>query len=181
MSDTPSRRGLLAGLSFLSLLMLPAAAFADSKPQQIDLEPMPPSADVLTITAANGEVFEYDTSALEAMDTYRIVQDSQWHGDNAAYDGVLLTDLLQAHGLEDAAAIRVVAEDDYAVTFPREGIRETPILIATRVNDRSMTRRARGPFFFVLDHEAVRRARHLGEQHHIWYARQIRVATADER
>ena len=181
MFDTPSRRNLLAGLSFLSLLMLPAMSLAGSKPQQIDLEPMPPSADVLTITAADGEVFEYDTSALEELETYRIVQDSQWHGDNAAFDGVLLTELLRARGLENAAASRVVAEDDYAVTFSREGIREMPILVATRVNDRAMTRRARGPFFFVLDHEAVRRARHLSEQHHIWYVRTIRIATADER
>jgi hypothetical protein len=80
----------------------------------------------------------------------RLTTVTPWREAPAAFDGVLLTDLLAQNGLQDAAAINVVAENDYVVRISSDTWKRWPILIATRVNGKPHTRRQRGPIQFVL-------------------------------
>ena len=73
-----------------------------------------------------------------------------WRAQEATFEGVLLTDVLSDNGMDDLDAIRVVAENDYAVVIPATVWKRWPILLATRVNGAPHTRRERGPIQFVL-------------------------------
>ena len=100
-----------------------------------------------------------------------------WRDEAATFDGVLLTDLLEENGLSDADAIRVVAENDYAVVIPSDVWQRWQILVATRVNGAPHTRRNRGPIQFVLpmsDDEAAGTGEVLNNW--VWMAARIEVA-----
>lgn len=104
----------------------------------------------LTVVAPDQE-HRFDQVALESLGTYAVTTDTPWRDYPAEFVGVRLTDLLRATGLGQATAIRVVAENDYAITMPREVWESYDPLIATRVDGRGHSRRARGPLQFVFD------------------------------
>ena len=100
---------------------------------------------------ADGKDHNFTPSQLEQLGTYAMTTDTPWREVPAQFVGVRLTDLLAATGLIDAPAIRVIAENDYAITMPRDVWMNHELLIATRVDGRGHTRRARGPLQFVFD------------------------------
>ena len=74
------------------------------------------------------------------------------------------------------AAIRVVAENDYAVTIPRAVWEASPLLVATRVDGAAHSRRARGPIQFVFDMAAYEASEVITESHWVWSAARIEAA-----
>lgn len=178
MNVSYSRRQILAAVASSALAFSGALpAFAT---EAVTLETLPAAAGALTVQATDGAETTYDTTTLEALGARRMITTTDWHGENAAFDGVLLSDLLARHDLMDVPAIRVVVENDYAVTFTAEAIAEAPILVSTRVNGKNLGRRTRGPFFFAIDADDLARGDHLAERHSVWFATLIRAAAADE-
>ena len=134
---------------FLSLALAGLAASATAEPVAVELEPIRHASAQLTVAGPGGETM-YSPADLEALGASRMVTVTPWREQEAAFDGVLLTDLLDANGLSEADAIRVVAENDYAVVIPSEVWKKWPILVATRVNGKAHSRRERGPLQFIL-------------------------------
>ena len=127
----------------------------------------------LTVVGPKGEA-TYTPSDLEKLGVYRTVTKTPWRDKAATFEGVRLVDLLKAHGLEDAAAVRVIAENDYAIVFPKEVWSEHETLIATRVDGRPHSRRARGPLQFVFSLEAdPEMAAKSSEPYWVWMAARI--------
>lgn len=122
---------------------------AQAGPIKIDHQPIPLQRAQLVIAGPNGEMV-YSPTDLEEVGFRRITTITPWRETPAAFDGVLLTDLLAANGLSNASAINVVAENDYTVEISSEVWKRWPILVATRVNGRGHTRRQRGPIQFIL-------------------------------
>ena len=96
-----------------------------------------------------------------------------WRDQPAVFEGVLLSDLLAAHDLQAAGDITVTAENDFVSLFSPEVLNATPILVATRVDGRPHSRRARGPFQFVVDADAFEQSEALEESHLVWMAARI--------
>jgi len=134
----------------LALLVacLPALAPA-ADPVSVELDTIRHRQAALSITGPGGEA-TYSPAQLEEMGAMRMITRTPWRDEEAAFDGVLLSELLDAHGLLEATAIRVIAENDYAVVLPNMVWKNWPVLVATRVNGRAHTRRERGPIQFVL-------------------------------
>lgn len=127
----------------------------------------------LTVIGPNGEK-TFDAAALEALGTHRLTTTTPWRDARTTFDGALLTDLLAATGLERAAAIRVVAENEYAVEIDRSVWTDRPLLIATRVDDAPHVRRYRGPLQFVFPMDAdPSTAAETFEQNWVWMAARI--------
>lgn len=103
----------------------------------------------LVVIGPDGES-RYRPAELELLPTYRLETVTPWRERPAVFEGVLLSDLLAANGLAEVEAIRVTAENDYAVEIARPIWTDRPLLIATRVDGRAHSRRARGPLQFVF-------------------------------
>ena len=128
-------------------VVLPAHA---TSPEPVTLAPLEFGPARLVVSGPEGEE-TYDPALLEGtLETYRLVTTTPWREDPVAFEGVMLRDLLEEHGLTEVEEIRVTAENDYEVTIPARVFNKVPILIATRVDGAPHTRRARGPLQFVL-------------------------------
>ena len=130
----------------------------------------------LTVSASEGEK-SYSPAELEQLGTWRITTITPWREAPAEFVGTRLVDILEQNGLADAPAIRVVAENDYAVTIRREAWIEHDLLVATRVDGRGHSRRARGPIQFVFDMTtAPETGAEAFQSNWVWMAARIEAA-----
>ncbi|MEM9063352.1 MAG: molybdopterin-dependent oxidoreductase [Pseudomonadota bacterium] len=158
-------RKLLVGLAFLSV--------SAQAMEPVSVDDVRFANASLTVATATGET-GYTPAELEAFGTYAVNTVTPWRETAAEFVGIRLRDVLDAHGLTDASAIRVVAENDYAVTIPNEVWTEHDLLIATRVDGRAHNRRARGPLQFVFNmSEDARTGAKAFESNWVWMAARI--------
>ena len=99
-----------------------------------------------------------------------------WREQPADFAGVMLSDLLAAHGLDQAAEIRVTAENDYSTTMSRELLSSVPVLVATRVDGKAHSRRQRGPIQFIIDADDYSASPLTSESNFVWMAARIEAA-----
>lgn len=157
----------------VGLMSGPAAA---DVPVPVELAPVNHAEAYLTVVEPDGGEVKYTPADLEELPTYRLVTRTPWREEPAAFEGVLLSDLLARHGLVDVPAIVVTAENDYRVTVPRAVWSEQPVLVATRVDGRPHSRRQRGPIQFVIDEADMLASPAVSENYLVWMARLIEVA-----
>ena len=158
----------------VSSLFLGIAAFANAAPKPVDLAPMTHRDARLEVRVEGGGA-AYSPADLEAFPTYQIETTTPWRETPAVFEGILLTDLLAAHGLLDAPSILVTAENDFTSVINREVWEITPILVATRVDGRPHSRRNRGPIQFVVSAEDYIGSSVVTEAHLVWMAAVIEV------
>lgn len=157
---------------FFVAFMMPANA-SGLKPTQ--LEPITLSSASLTIEDHNGVQTVYDISDLEQFPTYSLTTATPWREEPARFEGVMLSDILERHGLQEMEMIAVAAENDYVVRFNRVIWSTVPILVATRVNGAPISRRERGPIQFVIDADAmVEHDDILSERYLVWMAASLK-------
>lgn len=167
----------LRPLALALLLAALAGPLAAAEPEPVALAPLEHSRASLTVVARDGAETVYAPADLERLPTYRMVTTTPWREVPAAFEGVLLRDLLAAHGLEGLDAVEVTAENDYVAVIERVVWETTPVLVATRVDGRPHSRRARGPIQFVIDWDAYRAHDPLvSERHMVWMAARIAPA-----
>lgn len=118
----------------------------------VQLEKINHQPATLTVDGETKSV--YSNADLEQFKTYAVTTRTPWRDAPATFEGVLLTDVLKKHGLDDASMIRMVAENDYIVDLPRSVWTDRPALIATRVDGKGLTRKERGPFYLVFPMDA---------------------------
>ncbi len=164
--------------SFLGCVLgVMSFSFAGAEPVKIDHQPLDLNRAELVVVGTRGAV-SYAPEELELLGFRRLTTVTPWRDAPAAFDGVLLSDLLAANGLSDVSAINVVAENDYTITLPSEVWKRWPILVATRVNGRPHTRRQRGPIQFILpmsDHAEAGATEQ--EAYWVWMAARIEPAS----
>ncbi len=144
--------------------------------ERMALDPMDHNSAELTVVGPEATV-TYSPADLEAMETYRLVTHTPWREAPAAFDGVLLRDLLIANGMEGVSELRIVAENDFAITMPREVWETIPILVATRGDGMAHTRRERGPIQFVMPMDLYENADNLREGYWVWMAARIEAGS----
>lgn len=141
--------------------------------ERVALEPLRLKRAELTVVGPNGET-TYDGASLETLGGARLTSTTPWREEAATFEGVMLADLLAANGLLEVEAVRIIAENDYAVIVPRAVWTEHAALIATRVDGRAHSRRARGPLQIVFPMDAdPATATTQFEQNWVWMAARI--------
>lgn len=158
------------GIMLACALAVPALA---GSPQPVNLGPINHARAELVVVSPDGAQVSYTPSEIESFPTFRLQTTTPWRNEPAQFDGVMLRDLLAASGMAELPAVRVTAENDFAVTIEREVWEDVDIMVATRVNDRPHSRRSRGPIQFVIDHEAFETSDIAGERHLVWMAARI--------
>lgn len=164
-------------ISLFSSLMLSGTALLAGSLERVELPPITHMDATLTVVRADGSHQTYTPAQLETLPTYSLTTRTPWRDDPATFEGVRLRDILSAAGLDPTADIRVLAENDFSTRIPSEVIRSIDILVATRVDGRAHTRRARGPIQFVLDMESYERSEHTDESNYVWMAARIEPET----
>lgn len=162
-------------------LLLPVSLAAQVPPnpafQPVTLSPVVHSEATLTIVDMLGVEHVYAPADLEALPTYALVTTTPWREDPAVFEGVLLVDLLIRHGLDQTDGVFVLAENDYVSEIGRAAWETGAIMIATRVDGRPHSRRARGPIQFVVPMQAYETEQAITTQHLVWMA--ARIGPAD--
>lgn len=141
--------------------------------EPITLDPIAHADAELLVIGRDGTELRYSPDALETLDTYRVSTTTPWREEPAVFDGVLLRDVLEASGLDAVNEIRVIAENDFATTIPRVVWETVPILVATRVDGKAHSRRARGPIQFIIPMEDYMSSAVATEAHLVWMAARI--------
>jgi len=139
------RRHALAVLIAAAALGLPVRA-ADPLAQ-------PTGKVVLSVTGlvdranASGRA-DFDMAMLEALPQHSFVTATPWFKTPRKFSGPLLRDVMAAAGAK-GTTLSAVALNDYKVTIPAEDAQRFKVLMATRLDDRPMTVREKGPLFIV--------------------------------
>lgn len=141
----------------------------------VALAPIQHQTAQLTLILPNGEEVTYSPAELEEMRTFELTTRTPWREEPAVFQGIRLNDLLERHGLDQAASISVRAENDYTITMERGVWQSEDFLIATRVDGKPHSRRARGPIQFVLDWDAYQASDIARESHLVWMASEITI------
>ena len=163
---------LKAALAAFVILATPLFA---SEFTPVDLGPLKHRAATLTIIAPDGSEVSYTPAELEQFPTYQLTTTTPWRDAPAVFEGVMLADVLAAHGLDTVAAIKVTAENDYSTTIEQALFSSVDILVATRVDGRPHSRRVRGPIQFVIDAETFANSSLTSESNLVWMAARIEV------
>ena len=170
----PLIRKLSACLVVLSLLGPGSVA---SEPVKTTLAPLATADATLTITTSK-EAPEniLTTDEIEALQAFQMITTTPWRTEPTLFAGVLLRDLLEAHGLAEVPAIVVQAENDYSVEIPRTVWTDTDIMVVTRANGERISRRERGPLLFMVDADTYETSEILTESHLVWMVSDIAPA-----
>ncbi|MEM7211790.1 MAG: hypothetical protein AAF479_07850 [Pseudomonadota bacterium] len=154
-------------------------SFSAQAMEPVEVAPVKFARASLIIEGVDGPA-SYDPKALEAYGTYAMTTVTPWRPDAAEFVGIRLNDLLAKHGLDAVDAIRVIAENDYAITIPNQVWSDNDVLVATRVNGRGHSRRARGPIQFIYN---MSKDPSVGvetfQKNWVWMAARIEVAEPD--
>lgn len=159
-------------LSTALAVMMPHLVAAET-PVPVVLEPITHTPATLTVVSPDGIEHSYSPADLETLPTYRLTTRTPWRTEPAVFDGILLSDLLDANGMGSVAAIKVTAENDYVAVLPRALWDSLTIVIATRVDGQAHSRRNRGPIQFVIDQDSYQSSDITNESHLVWMAARI--------
>jgi hypothetical protein len=140
--DAPQAGWLCAAVWALLLQWSPAAA----------LEP-PIAAVVLKVSGNIGEkngpdAASFDMGMLNQLPQHQFLTRTPWDQQKVSFSGPLLRDVLAATKAA-GKRIKAVAVNDYKVTIPLEDTQRFAVILATRMNDKPIPARTKGPLFVV--------------------------------
>ncbi|MAW85192.1 MAG: hypothetical protein CMJ42_01550 [Phyllobacteriaceae bacterium] len=101
----------------------------------------------LTVTAG-GKQSVYSVEDLESLGTQGFETTTSWTDGPQFFEGVLLSDIARAHGIE-TGVVAVAAINGYEADIDVAEILAYPVLLATRMNGERMAIRDKGPFWVV--------------------------------
>ena len=162
-------RSLAAAMAFV-FMTLPGMAGPLAK---VDVPPIDHLDATLVVIGADGTDHVYTPADLEGFETYSLSTKTPWRDEPAEFVGVLLTDILAASGLASVDSIEVTAENDYRTIIDRQTWESVDILVATRVDGGTVSRRARGPIQFVIDMDAFNASEFTSQSNLVWMAARI--------
>ena len=157
----------------MAVAMVAGLSVQAANVETVDLEPIGHVDATLTVVDANGNETIYTPQDIEALGGYRMVTTTPWRNEETVFEGGLLQDLLRKHGLDQAAAIRVLAENEFESILESAVWEAAPILLATRVEGRPHSRRARGPIQFDVSMKDYGGSPVIEERHLVWMAARI--------
>lgn len=139
----PVRIVLFSLLSTLVAVMLAASAQAE---QLTSYTPaMRHEVDGSIKLAGSGSAWEIPIAEIERLPMVQLRTRTLTDDQEVDFQGVLLADLLKHVGAAAAERITVRAEDYYSAVIPQSDWIRFPVLLATRVDGRPLSRRDRGP------------------------------------
>ena len=135
----------------IALATAAVAALLSSMPASaLDL---PKERVVLTVTGVidetnDGEQAVFDLAMLNALPGRAGAMETPWTDGQTRFSGPLLRSLLAAVGAH-GSALRITALNDYSAELPIADATEFDTMLATKMDDKPMSVRDKGPLFLV--------------------------------
>ncbi|WP_019170247.1 molybdopterin-dependent oxidoreductase [Pseudaminobacter salicylatoxidans] len=136
---------------------------------------------LLTITGKLGKTNHengatFDDAMLAAFPQHRIETSTPWTDGVKLFEGVLLAELLDFVGIDDAQTLRAIALNEYEIVTPFSEAIEYGALLAMRMDGKPLTRRDKGPIWIVYPRDSNSR---IQDEHHdsrwVWQLTRIEV------
>jgi hypothetical protein len=154
-----------------------AVSEASLKPGMAIPEPTGPV--VLTVSGRinSGKPVHFDLATLESLGLIRFTTLTSWTTEPAAFEGVLLSALLDVVGADPAAtSLDLIALNDFESPAPIADGRKWPVMLALKRDGEYMSRRDRGPVWVIYPQHAYPE---LGQREYIsrwvWQLKAITV------
>lgn len=140
-----------------ALMLLAAAAMAHAD----DLA-MPAGPVLLTLSGklerTNREgAAVFDAAMLAALPRHRVETSTPWTDGKKMFEGVLLADLLDLVGAQDAQTLRATALNEYEIAIPASDAAEFGVLLAMSMDGKPLSRRDKGPIWIVYPRDGISR------------------------
>ncbi|MEL6600473.1 MAG: molybdopterin-dependent oxidoreductase [Pseudomonadota bacterium] len=128
--------------------------------QGASAEPLPAPADEVLLTVrgvlgvTNGDgMARFDRAMLEKLPQQTVETSTIWTEGVNTFRGVSLKTLLDALQTE-GTHIRATALNDYSVTIPFSDAVEGGPILATRLNEKTLSKRSKGPIWIVYPYDS---------------------------
>ncbi|WP_339950970.1 molybdopterin-dependent oxidoreductase [uncultured Albimonas sp.] len=147
-------------LRHLALSVAVAIAALASLPASADPAPAPVGPVLLVVDGdVDGAPVELDRAALQSLPRTEFTTSTLWTEGERAFAGVLVADLLEAVGGEDASQLTAYALNDYKVELPGSDAVSGGPIIAYEMDGAAMSVRDKGPLWIVYPYDADSRFR----------------------
>jgi len=145
-AHAPNRRLVIASM-LLALGASPAAHALEAAKGKV----------VLSITGKVGQPnaagrADFDMAMLEALPQHSFSTSTPWFKTPRKFTGPLLRDVLAAAGAQGTTLV-AVALNDYKVEIPAEDANRFKVVMATRLDDKPMAVREKGPLFIIYPYD----------------------------
>jgi len=123
--------------------------------------PAPEGEVVLVVTGRISEtnvddMLAFDMETLEQVGLVTYEVGDPWLQDNVSYTGVLLSDLLQVAGADEAVSeVNAIALDGYAAPIPLSELDDWPVLLATQAAGSYMSIENSGPTRIIFPYDLI--------------------------
>ncbi|OYV01139.1 MAG: hypothetical protein CFE45_06150 [Burkholderiales bacterium PBB5] len=104
------------------------------------------------IGAAGGQA-DFDLAMLDALPQHSFTTSTPWFKAPRKFSGPLLRDVLAAVGAK-GPLLHAVALNNYKVEIPAEDAATYTVLLATRMDDKTMPVREKGPLFIIYPYDS---------------------------
>ncbi len=95
-----------------------------------------------------------DLSQLDAIDFSGFATRTPWHNDKTRFEGVGGVALMKFLGAT-GSSVTAIALNDYASTIPMEDFLKNGLLVASRVDGKTISVRERGPLWIVYPYDST--------------------------
>jgi len=141
--------------------------------------PKPSGSVLLDVTGAitnrnEGDKAAFDLAMLENLGVTRIVTSTAWTEGTPAFEGVLLSKLMERVGATGKSAV-TIALNDYKVEIPVADFAKYPVILAYRMNGELLKIRDKGPLWVVYpqdDHPELKTKETQAKW--VWQVKEIR-------
>ena len=119
--------------------------------------PEPTGPVILTVGGRikSGKLVRFDLATLESLGLIRFTTPTSWTTEPAAFEGVLLSALLDIVGADPAATtLNLIALNDFESPAPIADGRKWPVMLALKRDGEYMSRRDRGPIWMIYPQHA---------------------------
>lgn len=116
--------------------------------------PVRAEGTILTVSGkvAGGTAVNFTLSDLEALDRAEIVTTTPWHDGEVSFEGVAMSELMEAVGAHGTTAF-VVALNNYSTETSLSDFAEFEVVLAYRKDGREMAIADKGPLFIVYPYD----------------------------
>ncbi len=144
--------------NFSAALMVAAGLLA-AVPARAESLPAPQGDVILTVSGAitntnDDGVARFDVALLDSLPRHSFATSTIWTEGVDTYEGVLLSDLLDAVGAT-GTDLMAKALNDYEIAFPLADVTANGPLLAYRANGKPMSVREKGPIWMIFPYDDV--------------------------
>lgn len=117
----------------------------------------------------------FDSAMLDKLPQVKMTVPTPWYKEEQTFEGPLFRDVLKATGSK-GSKLYVVALNDYAAEIPLADLEKYDVILARKINGKTLTVRDKGPLFIMYPFDKKPELRNKESYSRcVWQVNRIRV------